>query len=172
MPSPTRKKKRKREVEEGKETMPVKGEEERGEGEAQEPQVVEPKIEEVLMAGQGEGEDSWYENMGYRGEGEEGGEVEEGAGVQVEGGGESMDCPHCPKSFASSWHLKRHVATHTKQKRFRCEYCGKLFSRNDNMMSHQKSVHAFLFGQSQGESEEGSGEGLVGDMVALQQAVQ
>ena len=170
MPSPTRKKKRKREVEEGKETMPVKGEEEQGE--AQEPQVVEPKIEEVLMAGQGEGEDSWYENMGYRGEGEEGGEVEEGAGVQVEGGGESMDCPHCPKSFASSWHLKRHVATHTKQKRFRCEYCGKLFSRNDNMMSHQKSVHAFLFGQSQGESEEGSGEGLVGDMVALQQAVQ
>jgi len=59
-----------------------------------------------------------------------------------------LNCPQCPKTFASTWHLKRHVATHTKEKRFKCELCGKFFSRNDNLKSHQKSVHGIVLNQS------------------------
>lgn len=55
-----------------------------------------------------------------------------------------LNCPQCPKTFASTWHLKRHVATHTKEKRYKCHLCGKFFSRNDNLKSHQKSVHGVL----------------------------
>lgn len=57
----------------------------------------------------------------------------------------SLACPECPKQFASTWHLRRHVQTHSKQKRFRCDLCGKFFSRNDNLKSHQKSVHGVNF---------------------------
>merc|ERR1719447_887568 len=55
-----------------------------------------------------------------------------------------LNCPQCPKTFASSWHLKRHVQTHSKEKRFKCELCGKFFSRNDNLKSHQKTVHGLF----------------------------
>ena len=55
-----------------------------------------------------------------------------------------LNCPQCPKTFASTWHLKRHVQTHSKEKRFKCDLCGKFFSRNDNLKSHQKTVHGMF----------------------------
>lgn len=58
---------------------------------------------------------------------------------------ENLNCPECPKQFASSWHLRRHVQTHSKQKKYPCDLCGKFFSRADNLKSHQKSVHGLMF---------------------------
>lgn len=55
-----------------------------------------------------------------------------------------LACPYCPKTFASNWHLKRHVLTHTKENRFKCDVCGKDFSRNDNLKSHLKSIHGII----------------------------
>jgi len=63
-----------------------------------------------------------------------------------------LNCPQCPKTFASTWHLKRHVQTHTKEKRFKCDLCGKYFSRNDNLKSHQKSVHGLIMHPQSGGS--------------------
>jgi uncharacterized C2H2 Zn-finger protein len=173
LPSPLKKgrggSKRKREdvkevVEAGEVETRIKLEEEDAAGQdGVEPQVVEPRIEGMLL--EQAGEESWFENMGYQGEAEDGQQPAGGDDSRAPGGegsglvGETLDCPQCPKSFASSWHLKRHVLTHSKMKKCRCEYCGKLFSRNDNLKSHQKSVHGFLFAPGSSEVQpEGNGD--------------
>jgi len=71
-----------------------------------------------------------------------------------------LNCPQCPKTFASTWHLKRHVQTHTKEKRFKCELCGKYFSRNDNLKSHQKSVHGLVMNSTASVSGQSSAHSL------------
>ena len=145
------------EVELKKEQEEVAFEEEK-EGELQ---VVEPRIEGELG---GDGEEGWYENMGYRGEGDELRELDGATPPPLPletGEGGTYNCPQCPKTFTSTWHLKRHVATHTKQKKSKCEICFKLFSRNDNLKSHMKSVHGFTFNKGISEPEASDhGEGF------------
>ena len=63
-------------------------------------------------------------------------------GLNEEVEGENLNCQQCQKSFAGVWQLKRHMNTHTNEKKFRCEYCEKNFNRNDNLRVHKKSVHA------------------------------
>jgi len=92
---------------------------------------------------------AWYEDDDM-GEGEGYDDFDQGSSSYLAGGRKTdvpeppLNCPQCPKTFASTWHLKRHVATHTKEKRYKCHLCGKFFSRNDNLKSHQKSVHGVL----------------------------
>jgi len=92
---------------------------------------------------------AWYDDD-EMGDGEGYDDFDQGSSGYLSGGRKSdvpeppLNCPQCPKTFASTWHLKRHVATHTKEKRFKCHLCGKFFSRNDNLKSHQKSVHGVL----------------------------
>lgn len=38
-------------------------------------------------------------------------------------------CSICQKTFGRTEHLKRHVLSHTKDRRFHCEVCGKNFLR-------------------------------------------
>lgn len=91
-------------------------------------------------------------NEGLDEEGEGGGGAEDWYGPDglAEDGMDGMAglgglaCPYCPKTFASNWHLKRHVLTHTKESRFKCDVCGKDFSRNDNLKSHLKSIHGII----------------------------
>jgi len=121
-------------------------------------EVVEPNIETMNSNMEIAEDDVWYE--------EEEGEIGGGYGdIHTYNGSQEQDvfgqgmsaevrkpeflepplnCPQCPKTFASTWHLKRHVQTHTKEKRFKCDLCGKYFSRNDNLKSHQKSVHGLI----------------------------
>jgi len=119
-------------------------------------EVVEPTIETMTSNSMEINEDgAWYGDE-EDGEGEEFAEYDEQdrfdqGNPNYLGGARKSDvpepplnCPQCPKTFASTWHLKRHVATHTKDKKFKCDLCGKFFSRNDNLKSHQKSVHGVV----------------------------
>ena len=58
--------------------------------------------------------------------------------------GENLECPYCPKVFASSFGLKRHATIHEK-KRFKCDICEKLLSRKDNLLAHKRNVHGHVF---------------------------
>ena len=100
------------------------------------PQVaVVPKTEEVVGGAETDVE--------YQGRQETGqlGAVVAGAHNSL---GENLECPYCPKVFASSFGLKRHATTHEK-KRFKCEICEKLLSRKDNLLAHKRNVHGHVF---------------------------
>eukprot|EP00096_Caligus_rogercresseyi_P015310 TRINITY_DN7760_c0_g1_i1.p1 TRINITY_DN7760_c0_g1~~TRINITY_DN7760_c0_g1_i1.p1 ORF type:complete len:372 (+),score=135.94 TRINITY_DN7760_c0_g1_i1:157-1272(+) len=49
-------------------------------------------------------------------------------------------CHHCPKRFAESSTLRKHVATHG-EKKFTCNDCGKSFVRKDYLVKHVAAVH-------------------------------
>jgi len=103
--------------------------------EALSPEVVVPKIEEAVK---GVENDADYQ-----------GKLEKGQlGTEIAGAHnsheETLECPYCPKVFASGFGLKRHAATHEK-KRFKCDICEKLLSRKDNLLAHQRNVHGHVF---------------------------
>jgi len=52
------------------------------------------------------------------------------------------ECSLCGKDFASSYHLNRHILTHTGKKQFQCFYCGKEFARKDKLKLHERRVHS------------------------------
>jgi len=135
-------------------------------------EVVEPNIETANNVDIAE-EGVWYEE-GEIGSGASG-DLESYNGLEeyemytqgmIAGGRKTdfqeppLNCPQCPKTFASTWHLKRHVQTHTKEKRFKCELCGKYFSRNDNLKSHQKSVHGLVMNSTASVSGQSSAHSL------------
>lgn len=51
------------------------------------------------------------------------------------------ECSFCGKKFQSGWYLNRHLLTHTREKKLKCDLCGKCFGRNDNLLSHKRTVH-------------------------------
>ena len=57
------------------------------------------------------------------------------------GGGKQVECGYCGKTFQSIWYLNRHAVTHTREKNFKCDLCSRSFGRNDNLLSHKKTVH-------------------------------
>jgi len=51
----------------------------------------------------------------------------------------SYECKFCKKVFANITHLKRHLPSHTGEKRFHCDLCGLKFSRKDNLLIHKRT---------------------------------
>ena len=51
------------------------------------------------------------------------------------------ECTICHWKFKIRQHLTRHMLSHTDEKRFECEVCGKTFNRKSNMKNHRK-IHA------------------------------
>jgi len=49
---------------------------------------------------------------------------------------ENCRCSYCNKCFQSTWHLKRHERTHTNEKPYNCQKCGKSYSDNSNYSKH------------------------------------
>lgn len=47
----------------------------------------------------------------------------------------------CQKSFYSAGDLTKHMVTHTGIKNHECDICGKMFTRNRDMIAHKKKLH-------------------------------
>ncbi|ODQ83117.1 hypothetical protein BABINDRAFT_159572 [Babjeviella inositovora NRRL Y-12698] len=48
----------------------------------------------------------------------------------------------CNMTFTRSEHLARHVRKHTGERPYNCTFCGRNFSRLDNLRQHKQTVHA------------------------------
>ena len=54
-------------------------------------------------------------------------------------GFQKYGCPFCSKILPFSYHMKRHILSHTGEQPFKCDVCGKAFNRKDNL-----NVHALI----------------------------
>lgn len=54
-------------------------------------------------------------------------------------------CTFCPYQTYLKHDMVKHVRTHTGERPFACEMCGKRFSRKDRLQSHIKTHNADIF---------------------------
>uniref|UniRef100_A0A8C5P875 Zinc finger and BTB domain containing 8B n=1 Tax=Leptobrachium leishanense TaxID=445787 RepID=A0A8C5P875_9ANUR len=50
-------------------------------------------------------------------------------------------CPFCPYTAKQKGILKRHIRSHTGERPYPCEICGKRFTRQEHLRSHALTVH-------------------------------
>ncbi|XP_003765497.1 zinc finger and BTB domain-containing protein 8B [Sarcophilus harrisii] len=50
-------------------------------------------------------------------------------------------CPFCPYTAKQKGILKRHIRSHTGERPYPCDTCGKRFTRQEHLRSHSLSVH-------------------------------
>lgn len=51
-------------------------------------------------------------------------------------------CEQCDEAFVTKQGLKNHCITHTGEKSFECEHCGKILARASALIRHRKLVHS------------------------------
>uniref|UniRef100_A0A8D0ES74 C2H2-type domain-containing protein n=1 Tax=Strix occidentalis caurina TaxID=311401 RepID=A0A8D0ES74_STROC len=52
---------------------------------------------------------------------------------------QKYECEYCGKIFIGRRNLRRHQQVHTGEKRFQCQDCGKRFRRKDHLQSHRRT---------------------------------
>lgn len=52
-----------------------------------------------------------------------------------------LSCPKCSKAFSKPSHLQRHAQSHSHDRAFGCELCGKRFTREDSKARHIRRLH-------------------------------
>lgn len=52
-------------------------------------------------------------------------------------------CFFCQKTFTNVYNCRRHIRTHSGEKPFQCNVCGKKFSRQSTLNAHEK---VYIFG--------------------------
>ncbi|KAF2086219.1 hypothetical protein K490DRAFT_4660, partial [Saccharata proteae CBS 121410] len=45
-------------------------------------------------------------------------------------------CPDCHRNFKRREHCARHQRTHTRERPFPCQFCGKTYARKDMVKRH------------------------------------
>lgn len=54
-----------------------------------------------------------------------------------------LRCPHCPKEYAYTSHLKLHIsANHTHELEYTCDRCGKLYQNRNSLNEHYRAAHS------------------------------
>lgn len=51
----------------------------------------------------------------------------------------SFKCEHCGKLFTRNWYLKQHIKLHSNDKPYSCEMCDKRFLNSSNLKQHMKT---------------------------------
>ncbi|CAN8096898.1 unnamed protein product [Discula destructiva] len=51
-------------------------------------------------------------------------------------------CQYCSRAFSRSEHRSRHERSHTKERPFKCQKCRSTFVRRDLLLRHDRTVHA------------------------------
>ena len=59
-------------------------------------------------------------------------------------------CPMCGKLCNGRHALRHHIFTHTGEKPYKCDVCGKAFSTKGNKRAHMFSVHQTAMDESRG----------------------
>lgn len=52
-------------------------------------------------------------------------------------------CFFCQKTFTNVYNCRRHIRTHSGEKPFQCNVCGKKFSRQSTLNAHEKVIIFF-----------------------------
>lgn len=55
--------------------------------------------------------------------------------------GSKYHCPECSQGYGSTAALKAHVKSHSAELAFRCQICGRHFSRLEECLAHKSKMH-------------------------------
>ena len=56
-------------------------------------------------------------------------------------GSSARPCPYCGKMFQGTWHLRRHLRTHTGERPFCCPYCPYRATQSGDLKRHVNGMH-------------------------------